>query len=103
MRPPDCLRKFYGLDGYESHPEVNNIFGIVSYLDQWFNLADLQTFLNQSAPYATGATYDVILINNGTNNQDVTLEGREAALDVQQALSLAFPAKGTAYSTGGNP
>lgn len=98
-----CLQKFYGLDGYVSHPEVNNTFAISSYLKQWFNLDDLQRYLNSFAPYAVGAEYEVVLLDNGINSQDLSQEGSEAALDVQQALSLSYPAKGTYYSTGGSP
>lgn len=67
------------------------------------NFADLNQFLNEFAPGAKD-NYNVVLVNGGTNPQNFSEEGEgEAALDVQEALGIAYPAKGTFWSTNGIP
>jgi len=100
----ECLAKDYGYENYTSKAADKNSFGITAFLGEHLNFADLSKFLRTFAPEAAGANYTVVLVNNGTNPQDPADEGEgEAALDVQEALGIAYPAKGTFWSTAGVP
>ncbi|KAL7936480.1 DHS-like NAD/FAD-binding domain-containing protein [Trichoderma chlorosporum] len=100
---PSCLAQLYNIT-YK--PVDNNspvIFGVAGFLEENANLQDLQQFLNLSAPNAAkaGKSITVELVNGGVNSQDAAESGHEAALDVDYAVSVGFPANVTFYSTGG--
>ncbi|KAH6609801.1 tripeptidyl peptidase precursor [Trichoderma cornu-damae] len=100
---PSCLARLYNItySPYDNNSPV--IFGVAGFLEENANLKDLQQFLNTSAPSVanTGRTINVELVNGGANSQDLAKSGHEAALDVDYAVSVGFPAKVTYYAVGG--
>ncbi|KAL7948753.1 peptidase S8/S53 domain-containing protein [Trichoderma barbatum] len=101
---PSCLDQLYNLTSYK--PVDNNspvIFGVAGFLEENANLQDLKQFLSTDAPDVaqTGRTITVELVNGGVNSQVLEESGHEAALDVDYAVSLGFPANVTYYATGG--
>ncbi|KAI8911160.1 subtilisin-like protein [Gorgonomyces haynaldii] len=98
---PQCLKDLYNMD-YTPVSKRNKI-GVTGYLEQYANFQDLQNFLGIYKPEAVNATFDVQLINNGTNDQDIEKSGGEAALDIQYVVGLTWPTKAIFYSTGGSP
>ncbi|KAL7794429.1 DHS-like NAD/FAD-binding domain-containing protein [Trichoderma ceciliae] len=100
---PSCLGQLYNIT---YSPRDNNspvIFGVAGFLEESANLQDLQQFLYTSAPNVakTGRSIHVELVNGGVNSQDLSQSGHEAALDVDYAVSIGFPANVTYYATGG--
>jgi tripeptidyl-peptidase I len=100
---PACIRQLYNLTYTAPDTNSPSRFGVAGFLDEWINTNDTASFLASQAPAIANVTpaYDAVLelVNNGTN--DANRAGSEAALDVQYALALGFPAKVTYYSTGG--
>ncbi|KAJ7623738.1 peptidase S8/S53 domain-containing protein [Roridomyces roridus] len=98
---PACLRALYNTTDYVPQATDNNSLGIASYLEQYANDADLQTFFTTFRPDAVGSTVEHVQINGGLDDQ--SLPGIEANLDIQYSLGIAWPTRGTVYSTGGEP
>ncbi|KAL4960783.1 peptidase S8/S53 domain-containing protein [Aspergillus stella-maris] len=98
---PDCIRELYGLYDTEAKPDPRNRLGISGYLDQYARYGDLERFMKQFAPNRTDTNFTVISINGGLNLQDSLLPSSEASLDIQYAISLAYDALATYYTTAG--
>ncbi|KAG7447496.1 tripeptidyl peptidase A [Guyanagaster necrorhizus] len=99
-----CLKQLYNAIGYVPS-DCNNYstIGVTAYLEQYANEADLQLFYHDQVPEAVGSTFDFISVKGGLNDQNISLAGVEANLDVQFAFGLAFPIPRTFYSTAGRP
>ncbi|KAK0243100.1 tripeptidyl peptidase A [Armillaria nabsnona] len=99
-----CLKQLYNAVGFvPSGRNKNSTIGITAYLEQNANKADLQRFYQDQVPQAVGSTFDFIPVKGGLNDQNISLAGVEANLDVQFAFGLAFPIHRTFYSTAGRP
>ncbi|KAI0265980.1 tripeptidyl peptidase A [Gloeopeniophorella convolvens] len=98
-----CLKQLYNVGDYVPQATKENSIALTGYLEQYANFADLQQFYEDQVPAAVNTSFDVVLINNGHNNQTLDQAGVEADLDVQFALGLSFPTPGTFFSTGGSP
>ncbi len=99
-----CLKQLYNAVGFvPSGRNKNSTIGITAYLEQNANKADLQLFYHDQVPQAVGSTFDFIPVKGGLNDQNISLAGVEANLDVQFAFGLAFPIHRTFYSTAGRP
>ncbi|KAF9470028.1 hypothetical protein BDN70DRAFT_940179 [Pholiota conissans] len=100
-----CLAEIYNYTNF--YPKVlggdKNKIGITGYLDGFANFQDLQTFFADQLPQAVNSTFEVELVNGGSNSQDQADAGIEANLDVQFALGVSFPTPGLFWSTGGSP
>lgn len=98
---PSCLQQLYNFAGYEPSPDIGNSIAVNGFLEQYANIQDLQTFYQLYRPEAVNSTFRFVSINGGINDQSPENSGREAALDVQYAFTLAYPIPGTFYSTAG--
>jgi hypothetical protein len=101
---PECIRKLYNFPQVNTDTSCKKVrLGVAGFLEEFANYKDFEIFLNSSAPdiAATGYNFSVELVNGGENPQDPSKAGAEAALDMQYAMSLAYPAEVTYYSTGG--
>lgn len=98
------LRSLYNIGNY-SAVNGNTSIAVASFLDEYANYADYVNFTNAYAPYLSpnGTLFNVTLISNGTNSQNLTQAGSEADLDVQYAFGLSGAPLRTVYSTGGSP
>ncbi|KAF8239071.1 subtilisin-like protein [Tricholoma matsutake] len=97
-----CLQQLYNFVGFQPS-SLGNSIGITGYLGQYANLQDLQSFYADQRPDALGSSYGYFSINGGLNDQNLSLAGIEANLDVQFAFGLSHPIPATFYSTGGSP
>lgn len=98
---PDCLRDLYGLDNTTAKPDPRNLLGIAGFLEQYARYSDLFHFMQTYAPGQTDANFTVVSINGGQNDQNSSRNSVEASLDLQYAISLAYRALVTFYTTGG--
>lgn len=100
---PECVRKAYNFNYTTPDDKSSVTLGVTGFLGEYANYVDAQDFLKQQAPqiWAKGYNFSVELVNGGENPQAMGTAGGEAALDVDYALSLAYPAKIVFYSTGG--
>jgi tripeptidyl-peptidase-1 len=99
---PACLRALYNVGNHTGNATSSARLGVTGFLNQMAKYVDLDLFLQKFAPYAVGANFTAISINNGTLTQDeYPLDSSEANLDIQYSMALAYPANITFYSTGG--
>jgi tripeptidyl-peptidase I len=107
---PLCLRTLYGTLDYEPKAAGKNRIGLNDFLGESNNRSDVRLFLEQFRPEAVAAAeqFEVVVIANGTNNQNqedptdlangVELEGN---LDAETILGISWPTPLTAFTTGG--
>ncbi|KAG6836128.1 hypothetical protein H0H93_011087 [Arthromyces matolae] len=114
-----CLQNLYNTVNYKPSAK-NNSLGIVGYLEEFANRADLQTFYSKYLRTAIGSNFTTVLVNNGGDDQskpgvevfkyyrlaesnfDTNLPS-QANLDIQYAAGLSYPTRNIYYSTGGSP
>ncbi|RDB20085.1 Tripeptidyl-peptidase sed3 [Hypsizygus marmoreus] len=97
-----CLQQLYNAVGFT--PKIlKNSIGITGYLEQFANIQDLQSFYAEQRPDALNSSFKFISVKGGLNDQNLSLAGAEANLDVQFAFGLSFPIPGTFWSTAGRP
>ncbi|KAG6853522.1 hypothetical protein C0991_003517 [Blastosporella zonata] len=96
-----CLRNLYNTAGYSPKATPVNQLGVVGYLGEYANRADLQSFFKTYRPDAVGSKYQTVLVNGGGDDQ--SQPGMEANLDIQYATGMSFPTPNIYYSTGGSP
>ncbi|KAJ5885263.1 polynucleotide 3'-phosphatase [Penicillium taxi] len=98
---PDCLRVIYGLYDTQAKPDVKNRLGIAGFLDQYARHSDFYDFIKEYATNSTDANFSIVSINGGLNREESFTASTEASLDIQYAISLAYHALATYYTTGG--
>lgn len=116
-----CLKELYNAVGFKPSATNGNKIGLTGYLEQFANIADLQSFYADQVPAAVNTSFTFVSVNGnkifnliyfhvaknhvsgGQNPQNITDAGVEANLDVQFALGLSFPTPGTFWSTAGMP
>ncbi|KAJ5115896.1 hypothetical protein N7456_000244 [Penicillium angulare] len=98
---PDCLRDLYGLYNTTAYPDTRNRLGIAGFLEEYGRHNDLYNFQRVYAPNQTDASFDVVSINGGQNDENSGHESVEASMDLQYSISLAYHALATFYTTGG--
>jgi len=99
---PECLRALYRVGSYQADPNKRSLFGVAGYLEQWAKYDQLDLFADLYAPYAKEANFSEALVNGGVNTQGPTeKDSREANLDIQYAVAMAYKTPVTYYSTGG--
>ncbi|KAJ3572259.1 hypothetical protein NP233_g3201 [Leucocoprinus birnbaumii] len=99
----NCLKELYNFKGYHSSENRNNAIGISSYLEEYINNNDLQAFYKEQVPAAVGSKYQLISVNGGKNDQNISKAGSEANLDAQFAFGLTYPTRRVAWTTAGQP
>ncbi|KAH9928380.1 tripeptidyl peptidase A [Fomitopsis serialis] len=100
---PTCLRELYNIGDYTPQAADVNKIACTGYLEEYANFEDYNDFNAKYLPEAINSTFDVIYINNGSNDQSLDDAGVEANLDTQYAFGLSYPTPGTFYTTGGSP
>ncbi|TFY52562.1 hypothetical protein EVJ58_g9946 [Rhodofomes roseus] len=100
---PTCLRELYNIGDYTPQAADVNKIACTGYLEQYANFEDFNDFNAKYLPEAINSTFDVIYINNGSNDQSLDAAGVEADLDTQYAFGLSYPTPATFYTTGGSP
>ncbi|KDQ08887.1 hypothetical protein BOTBODRAFT_37585 [Botryobasidium botryosum FD-172 SS1] len=98
---PACLQDLYKTKGYVPKVPGKNKIGVTG--RQYVNFADLKQFYQTYVPAAVGSTPDVKLVHGGQNDQNISLAGTEANLDVQYVSGLSDPTPVTFWSTRGSP
>ncbi|KAF9564221.1 subtilisin-like protein [Agrocybe pediades] len=98
---PTCLRDLYNTSTYLPAATGTNKLGVAGYLEEFANLADLQTFFKKFRTDAVGSSFSIVQVNGGGNDQ--TDPGVEANLDIQYTTGISFPTPNIYYSTGGSP
>ncbi|VDC03355.1 unnamed protein product [Peniophora sp. CBMAI 1063] len=98
---PACLQALYNTTGYTPQATDVNVLGVAGYLDEYANFADLTTFAQKFLTNASDATFTVVQINGGGNDQSDP--GVEANLDIQYTTAVSYPTPQIYYSTGGSP
>ncbi|KAI0284759.1 subtilisin-like protein [Russula brevipes] len=98
---PDCLRQLYNTGGYKPQATSKNKLAIAGYLEQYASHRDLEKFMTLYRPDAVDATFSVVTVNGGINNE--SQPGDEANLDIQYAGAISYPTPNIYYSTGGSP
>ena len=102
---PECIRQLYNIS-YEATSPSPVRFGVPGFLEQWIHHADVEKFMRWNSPELLELdpphNFTVQLFNDGINPQDsFGGSGMEAALDVQYAITLSYPANVIYYVTGG--
>ncbi|KAF5384574.1 hypothetical protein D9757_007503 [Collybiopsis confluens] len=97
---PACLKDLYRTGDYSPSLTTSAKIGIVGFLEEFASISDFKSFTQNYLPNATNATFDVVKVNGGLDDQSDP--GVEANLDVQYA-AMAWPIPLTYYSTGGSP
>ncbi|KAK1832604.1 tripeptidyl-peptidase [Podospora conica] len=102
---PECIRQLYNIS-YEASAPSPVRFGVPGFLEQWIHHADVEKFMYWNSPELLALdpphNFTVQLFNDGINPQDsYGGSGMEAALDVQYAITLSYPANVIYYVTGG--
>ncbi|KAH9060351.1 subtilisin-like protein [Lactarius deliciosus] len=95
---PSFLRWLYGTSTYIPASTDRNSLGIVGFLEDNPNPADLEAFMRKYRSDAEDATFTVTQINNGVYDPEKPAE--EASLDLQYAEAMAYPTPHIFYSTG---
>ncbi|KAL2129756.1 hypothetical protein VTI74DRAFT_7326 [Chaetomium olivicolor] len=94
---PDCIKKLYNITYTPPSTSPSPVrLGIAGFLEQWILHSDVSLFLDTFSPSLPRHhhNFTVELFHNATNPQDSPANaGLEASLDVQYALSLAYPAR----------
>ncbi|KAJ7639280.1 tripeptidyl peptidase A [Roridomyces roridus] len=98
-----CLMRLYNAAGYKPRATKKNAIGITSFLGQYANVQNLQTFYRQELPAAVNSSFKFVSVYGGLNNQSLSAAGQEANLDVQFGLGISYPTPGTFWSTPGSP
>ena len=66
---PTCLRLLYKTYGYEPQATSINKIGITAYLEQYASHSDLTAFLTRFRTDAAAASFSVVEVNGGKNNE----------------------------------
>ncbi|KAH6916261.1 peptidase S8/S53 domain-containing protein [Coprinopsis sp. MPI-PUGE-AT-0042] len=98
---PSCLRHLYNTTDYVPQTTGRSRLGVVGYLDEFVNDADLQNFYSKFRKDAQGFGIPTVSVNGGGNDQ--SNPGIEANLDVQYTSAMSYPIPNIYYSTGGSP
>ncbi|KZV69308.1 subtilisin-like protein [Peniophora sp. CONT] len=98
---PACLKALYNTTAYTPQATDKNILGVAGYLEEFAVQADLTSFANRFLTGASSATFSLVEINGGQNNQNEP--GVEADLDIQYTTAMSFPTPQIYFSTGGSP
>ncbi|POW11120.1 hypothetical protein PSTT_05501, partial [Puccinia striiformis] len=104
-----CLRQLYKTENYHVQVPDRNMIATTGYLGESANFDDAQLFLKTQRTDQLGKSFDVILVNGGSNPQELNQEqidkqlGVEANLDTQTTLGMTLPTRNIFYSVGGSP
>ncbi|KDQ54116.1 hypothetical protein JAAARDRAFT_412436 [Jaapia argillacea MUCL 33604] len=98
---PACLQALYGIY-YTPQATAKNSYGIVEYTPQAYLQTDLDMFFGNYSPSLYGRSPNMVSIDGGyaqTDYQGFDYNG-ESDLDLQYAMTLAYPQNITLYQAG---
>ncbi|CAK3961096.1 Tripeptidyl-peptidase sed2 [Lecanosticta acicola] len=99
---PACLRELYNIPTTDSADNTTTGFlAFANFFGEYPRYEDVTSFVNNWFPVATGFNWTGESIANGSIDQETPKKSYEANLDVQSMLSMAWPLRIHAYSTGG--
>ncbi|KAH8994686.1 subtilisin-like protein [Lactarius hatsudake] len=98
---PSFLHFLYKTTEYRPAAVDRNALGIVGILNEYPSPQDLATFMSVFRSDGTNAAITVVPVNGG--EYDPTNPAREANLDTQYAMAMAYPTPVIFYSTGRGP
>lgn len=104
---PDCIRKLYKMGtpgswnrGSGGAPLAR--LAIAGFLEEYASYNDARIFMaSRAKTIPADYNFTTELINAGENPQDPAKSGNEAALDIQYAMALGYPAAISFISAGG--
>jgi tripeptidyl-peptidase-1 len=67
---PACLRRLYNTEGYKPQATAVNKLGIAGYLQEFASHSDLRVFMTRFRRDAENATFSVVTINGGINDEN---------------------------------
>ncbi|CAK7211428.1 hypothetical protein SCUCBS95973_001112 [Sporothrix curviconia] len=99
---PACLKQLYNVGDYEADADSGSTIGFGSFLNQSALYSDLAKYLQING--LPSQNFSVELINNATNDQNMTTASiDEANLDVQNIIGVAHPLPVTEFIAAGQP
>lgn len=103
LTTPQCLQRLYGLPTTRpTNPSENSLF-VISFLGQYANSADLQSFLAIQRPDLPHSTnFSTQSVDGGVNSQTVSEASSEGSLDIQYTVGLASGVPVTFLTVGPN-
>lgn len=97
---PTCILDLYGVPTTPATQSTNKFF-VSGLVGEYANKQDLKAFLGAYRPdLSPDTSFSLISVDNGTNSQNVSDAGGEAALDIQYALGVATNVPTTFISVG---
>ena len=98
---PAVLRWLYSARSYVPAATDRNKLGVAGYLNDYPSPADLAAFMLNYRPDAMDATFTVVQVNGGGN--DESNPTFEANTNIQYTAAMAYPTPHIFYSTGRGP
>ncbi|KAH9052983.1 subtilisin-like protein [Lactarius deliciosus] len=95
------LRWLYNSATYVPAATDRNVIGIAGFSQEYPNPVELTMFMDRFHSPRSGATYTVVLVNNGEYHPNSP--GVEASVDVQYTSGMAYPTPIVYYSVGNGP
>ncbi|GBE83676.1 Tripeptidyl-peptidase sed3 [Sparassis crispa] len=97
---PACLQALYGIPSTPA-TEMSNQLAVTGFINEYANLADLATFLEDYRPDMSSATtFSLETLDGGSNPQNFGSAGLEANLDTQYTVGIASYVPITFLSVG---
>lgn len=101
---PSCMQRMYATSNYTVQAPAANRIGIAGFAHEAPDADDLRAYAKQFRPDAVNATFTTVFTSQRSNDtfRHLSSAGRtEANLDVQMAVSQAYPIPVTYYYTSG--
>jgi tripeptidyl-peptidase-1 len=106
---PGCIAALYNIDYTPPRNETpsGSSLGVAGFLEQYINHTDVDSWVRKYGVSedirANPGTFDVELVNGGTNNESYYATGVEATLDMEYSMPFVGSLPVTYYSVGGRP
>ncbi|KAI3614585.1 hypothetical protein CBS9595_003856 [Malassezia furfur] len=101
---PSCMRRIYATGNYTVQAAAASRVGLAGFVHEAPDAADLRAYAEHYRPDAANATFATVFTSqraNDTYRHAASARRIEANLDVQMAVSQAFPLPVTYYYTSG--
>jgi tripeptidyl-peptidase-1 len=85
-----CLRQLYKTESYKVKVPERNMIATTGYLGESANLEDAQLFLKTQRADQLGRSFDVILVNGGSNPQELNQKQIEKQLGVEVSSQALY-------------
>jgi len=98
---PKCLRELYGVPLLSPTLGNTTFLGVAGFLEQYARHDDLHVFEKTLARYMGNETFEWTSVSGGQLPQDSKEDSREANLDMQYGMAMAWPVRARYYSVPG--